>query len=147
MASITGSFRAAASSTTDCGTPWALNTVTAPSGISESSSTKIAPLRFSVVDDVPVVHDLVAHVDGLAELHERPVDDVDRAHDARAKASRLSQVDFDHRISPPAPPWAPEATNLVYPGQVRKDATAAKPAVAGFVGAGAGQSTAGYADG
>ena len=40
---------------------------------------------------MPVVHDLVAHIDGRAEALERLLDDLDRALDARAKPPGLSQ--------------------------------------------------------
>ena len=39
--------------------------------------------------DMLVVHDLVAHIDGLAELIERLFDDIDGADDAGAKAAWL----------------------------------------------------------
>jgi hypothetical protein len=44
------------------------------------------------VDDVPVVHDLVADVDGWAVEVERDGDDVDRAIDARAVAAGLART-------------------------------------------------------
>ena len=46
-------------------------------------------LRAEAFDDVPVVNDLVTHVHRRAEALERLLDDVDRADDARAEASRL----------------------------------------------------------
>ena len=45
------------------------------------------------LDDMSVVHDLVADIDRSAELLERPLDNLDCAHDARAKTSRLSHQD------------------------------------------------------
>ena len=45
------------------------------------------------LDDMPVVHNLVADIDRSAELLERPLDNLDRAYDARAKTSRLSHQD------------------------------------------------------
>ena len=45
------------------------------------------------VDHMAVVHDLVAHIDRLAVFLERPLDDVDRPHDAGAKAARLGKND------------------------------------------------------
>ena len=45
------------------------------------------------VDDGFVVHDLVPHVDRRPIEPERPLDDVDGAHDARAKAARLAEDD------------------------------------------------------
>jgi hypothetical protein len=43
---------------------------------------------------VAIVHDLVAHVDGSAVLGQRPLDDIDRANDASAESTRLSQYDL-----------------------------------------------------
>ena len=74
----------------DWATPWALKIVTAPSGISSSSSTKTAPLRFERLDHMAIVDDLVADIDRRAEFLERPLDDVDRPHDAGAETSGLS---------------------------------------------------------
>jgi hypothetical protein len=51
-------------------------------------------LGLEVVDDVGVVHDLVAHVDGRAELLQRALDDLDGAVDAGAEAARLREQDF-----------------------------------------------------
>ena len=48
-----------------------------------------------ILDDVGVVHDLVAHVDRRAELLDGPLDDLDRAVDAGAEAARLREQDFD----------------------------------------------------
>ena len=50
-------------------------------------------LRLQVVDDEPVVDDLVAHVDRRAELRERLLDDRDRAVDAGAEAARIGEQD------------------------------------------------------
>ena len=66
----------------------------APRGTSSSSSTNTAPLALQVVDDEPVVHDLVAHVDRRAELRERLLDDRDRAIDAGAEAARIGEQDL-----------------------------------------------------
>ena len=55
---------------------------------------KIAPFLLQVVDDVGVVHDLVAHVDRRAEALQRALDDLDGAVDAGAKAARLGEDDF-----------------------------------------------------
>src|SRR4029079_13824942 len=49
---------------------------------------------FQVLDDVAVVHDLVAHIDGRPVLLERALDDLDRAHDAGAETAGLGQNDF-----------------------------------------------------
>jgi len=51
-------------------------------------------LGLQVIDDIGVVHDLVAHIDGRAELDQRPLDDLDRTIDTGAKAARLGQHDF-----------------------------------------------------
>jgi hypothetical protein len=48
------------------------------------------------LDDVAVVHDLVAHVDRRTVLHQRAFDDLDRAHHAGAKSAGLGQ-DYLHR--------------------------------------------------
>ncbi len=44
-----------------------------------------------IVDDVAVVHDLVAHIDGRAKLGQRALDDLDCPVHPRAKAARLGQ--------------------------------------------------------
>ena len=41
-----------------------------------------------------VVHDLVAHIDGRAELLQRQLDDLDRPVDAGAEAARGRQQDL-----------------------------------------------------
>jgi hypothetical protein len=41
------------------------------------------------------MHDLVAHLDRRAILHQRALDELDRAHHACAKAARLGQKHFD----------------------------------------------------
>ncbi|MHC2193694.1 hypothetical protein ACVJF1_006327 [Bradyrhizobium diazoefficiens] len=46
-------------------------------------------LVLQALDHVFVVHDLVAHVDGRAELLQRPFHDLDRPHHARAETARL----------------------------------------------------------
>ena len=48
------------------------------------------------VDDVSVVDDLVADVDGGPESFERPLDDLDGAIDAGAEAAGVGEEDF-HR--------------------------------------------------
>ena len=65
--------RCSAPSRTLGATPCAENTQTAPSGTSVSSSTKIAPRSRELLDDVLVVHDLLAHVDGRAVDLAAPV--------------------------------------------------------------------------
>ena len=44
--------------------------------------------------DMPVVNDFVAHIDGGAVFGERPLDDIDRSDNARAKPTRLSKYDL-----------------------------------------------------
>ena len=55
---------------------------------------KDGALGAQVVDDVGVVDDFVAHVDGRAELLQGPLDDLDGAVHAGAKAARLGQQNF-----------------------------------------------------
>ena len=53
------------------------------------------------LDDMAVVHDLVAHIDRRAVFLQRQLDDVDRAHDARTESARLGQNDLQavlHRV-------------------------------------------------
>jgi hypothetical protein len=50
-------------------------------------------LAAQILDDVPVVHDLVAHIDGCAVPLQRTIDDLDRADDSRTKTARLSKDD------------------------------------------------------
>ena len=80
VASMTGSPRSAAARRTAGETPCAEKTVSAPSGTSSSSSTKTAPRRSQIGDDVGVVHDLLADVDrravpfqGLLHHRDRPL--------------------------------------------------------------------------
>ena len=61
----------------------------APAGTSIEFLDEARALRAQALDDVAVVDDLVADVDGRAVLRERLLDDVDRADHARAKAARL----------------------------------------------------------
>ena len=51
-------------------------------------------LGAQVLDDVSVVHDLVAHVHRRAEARERQLDDLDGAVDARAEAARTGEDDL-----------------------------------------------------
>src|SRR4051794_13701939 len=46
-------------------------------------------------DDVFVMDDLVAHIDRWPVFLERPLDNLDRTHDACAKAARLRKKHFD----------------------------------------------------
>src|SRR5262249_7142449 len=55
-------------------------------------------LALQVVDDVLVVHDLVAHVDRGAVHRERLLDDADRALDAGAETAGVGEQDFHDRI-------------------------------------------------
>ena len=54
-------------------------------------------LVFQGFDDMPVVDDFVAHIDGLTVFLQRAFDDVDRPNDARTEAARLGKDDT-HRI-------------------------------------------------
>ena len=99
-----------ASSMTDWATPWALKIVTAPSGISFSSSTNTRALALELFDHMPIVHDLVPDIDRRAVFLERPVDDVDRPDDARAEAARLSHENpHPDQFLPSGQSWPPEA--------------------------------------
>ena len=91
VASIACRSRSAAAWTTAGDTPWALKTMCEPSGTSSTSSTKIAPLLLEGGDDVDVVHDLLAHVDGCAVVLEGLLDGDHRPVDARAVAARGRQ--------------------------------------------------------
>ncbi|MCY1539447.1 hypothetical protein D9M68_750340 [compost metagenome] len=55
-------------------------------------------LRLQVVDDVLVVHDLVAHVDGRAVAPQRVFDRVDGPHDAGAETTGLGK-DHAHGVA------------------------------------------------
>src|SRR5690242_13805812 len=55
-------------------------------------------LAFERLDDVAVMHDLVAYIDGLAVLLERLLDDVDGTDDAGTEAARLGEDDAHVRI-------------------------------------------------
>ena len=52
-------------------------------------------LGLQPVDDVAVVHDLVAHIDRRAELLQRQLDDLDRAVHAGAEAARAAQENVE----------------------------------------------------
>jgi hypothetical protein len=45
-----------------------------------------------------VMHDLVAHIDGLAILIERLLDDIDGAYDPGTEAARLGK--YDSHVGP-----------------------------------------------
>src|SRR5205814_720724 len=48
------------------------------------------------LDDVPIVHDLMAHIDRRAVFLERPLDDLDGSFDAGTEATRLGQHHSQH---------------------------------------------------
>jgi hypothetical protein len=50
--------------------------------------------RLERFDDMTIVYDLVSHVDWGAILDQRPIDDIDRADNPRAKPAGLSQNDL-----------------------------------------------------
>ena len=92
-------LRAFASSGTALATPWAEKiTGRSPAGASASSLDEDDALSLERVDDVFVVDDLVAHVDRRAVDLERPLDHVDRAHDAGAEAARSAENDTERRF-------------------------------------------------
>ena len=85
-----------ASAGTDFGTPWAEKmTGASVSGISSSSSTKMAPLAFSALDHVAVVDDLMAHIDGRAVSSRAPA----RRSGWRGRRRRKSRAAPRHRWS------------------------------------------------
>ena len=88
-----------------------------PRGTSSSSSTNTAPFALQVVDDEPVVHDLVAHVDRRAVLRERLLDDRDRAVDAGAEAARIGEQDLHQRSF-----WPPRRDSRRGRGSCRRSA-------------------------
>ena len=63
----------------------------APSGTSSVSSTKTAPRLRQRLDDVAVVHDLVAHVDRRPVLLQGALDGLDGAVHAGAVATRFGE--------------------------------------------------------
>ena len=64
-----------------------------PSGTSSVSLDEDRARLGQRLDDVDVVHDLVADVDRGAVLLERALDGLDRSVDARAVAARLGEQD------------------------------------------------------
>ena len=72
-------------------------------GISSSSSMNTAPLLLQPLDDVAVVHDLVADIDRRAIFLQRQHDDLDGTVDAGAKAARSSEKDGELKARPEAP--------------------------------------------
>src|SRR5262249_36512372 len=64
---------------------------------------KVRAFGFETFHHVLVVHDLVAHIDRRTEFLQRPLNDFDGAHDARAKTTRLGQYHFHQDL----PGWAP----------------------------------------
>jgi len=92
-----------------------------------SSSTNTAALALQVLDDVPVVHDLVADVDRRAVGSRGALDDADRALDTGAKTAwmasstsmpvylgllRRAAERSPSRISSPAPTVIAESARL-----------------------------------
>ena len=57
---------------------------------------ELRPFRAQPLDDVPVMHDLVPHVDRGPVFLERPLDDLDRAFDPGAEPTRLGQHHSQH---------------------------------------------------
>jgi hypothetical protein len=53
------------------------------------------------LDDVAVVHDLVAHIDRGPVLLQGPLDDLDRSFDPRTEPAGLRQHNSHHRVSSP----------------------------------------------
>jgi hypothetical protein len=89
-------------------------------------------LGLQVVDDVGVVHDLVAHVDRRAELHQRALDDLDRAVDTGAEATRLGEQHlFDaahgrrHHSTPIS--WTSKVTGRPASGWLKSNSSASSP--------------------
>src|SRR5215472_11001794 len=73
--------------------------------------------RPQAIDDVAVVHDLMAHIDGRTMQGKRALDRVDRPHDPGAEAARRAEQHLQRRLlrtdrghNPDrrglAPPWA-----------------------------------------
>ncbi|GLU33442.1 hypothetical protein Busp01_32840 [Trinickia caryophylli] len=54
---------------------------------------ELCALAAQIFDNVPVMHDLVANINGRAVPLQRTIDDLDRTDDARAEAARLSKDD------------------------------------------------------
>jgi hypothetical protein len=77
----------------DRATPCAENTTVAPSGTSSVSSTKIAPALLEGLDDVAVVHDLLADVDRRAVQLQRLLDRHDGPVHTGAVATRRGEQD------------------------------------------------------
>ncbi len=100
VASIVCRFRSRASERTAGDTPCAENTSRAPSGTVGGVVDEDRTALLERLDDVPVVDDLLAHVDGRAVLLEGLLDGLDGAVDARAVAAGLGQQDsFAGRIA------------------------------------------------
>jgi len=55
-------------------------------------------LSLQALDDVAVVHDLVAHIDRRSILLKSPLDDLDGSNDTRTVAARLGQDHLHVRI-------------------------------------------------
>ena len=69
----------------------------APAGISLQLVDEDRAFGAQIVDDIGVVHDLMAHVDRRAVHCERALDDLDRPIDAGTETARLREHDF-HRF-------------------------------------------------
>ena len=80
---------------------------------------KAGALALERVHHMAVMDDLMAHIDGLAELIERLFDDVDGAHHPGTKAARLGKND-SHISSFAGPSRAPS-------GEIRPNPRQAKP--------------------
>ena len=87
------SCRSRASARTAGETPCAENTSRAPSGTSAVSVDEDRAAVLERLHDVPVVHDLLAHVDGRAVLLEGLLDGLDGAVDAGAVAAGRGEQD------------------------------------------------------
>ena len=57
-------------------------------------------LRLQALDDIAVMHDLVAHIDGRAVAFERELDDLDGPLDAGAEAARAAEEDVEMQAWP-----------------------------------------------
>ena len=88
----------------------------APSGIvSSSSSTKTAPRSRSSLDDVLVVHDLLAHVDRRAVELERALDGLDGPVDAGAVAARRGEQELLDHAAQRSLPCTRRSSTIVSP--------------------------------
>ena len=95
-------MRALAAAGTLCGTPCA-EKITGASRFRDLVELlhKNGAFRLESVDDVAIVDDLVAHIDGRSELLQRQFDDLDGAVDAGTEAARCRQQDGQRWQRPP----------------------------------------------